>query len=170
MLSSDLTKTTRHTSPEPTGIEKVFQDAWDSKRDEQVRTFMVLPTDAALRNFTAAVLRGIETAKATPKKKDEPMLLFVYGSYDRTDQTATSSSKVETFLRRLASTNKCPLTKILTKAKVVAIKKGLRQTGVLLYEDGTMDVCDPTKATVLAGKAVKAIKQIDTFYVVLTHM
>ena len=160
--------TTRWTAPEPEGLEKMFQDAWDSKRDEQVRTYMTYDTSTAFKNFCGAVKKGADSIA-------DGTMVFVYGSYDRTDRlkkngddNKASEKEWDTSMRRLGSDGTMLINRYLKSKGVVILKQGIRTTGTIQFADGTMEVIDPTKGFQLGGeKEVKAIKPIETAYAIL---
>lgn len=169
---ASFTHTTRLTSPEPTGFEKVLQDVWDSKRDEQVRTYMTLDTNKAFQNFCYAVMRGADECEKGKTK-------IVYGSYDRTDRcnadgeiNKATKRDWEESLELLGSNSTTLCNRLLNRKKAKVIKRGYRTTGVLLFTDGTMEVVDPTKGFRYGvdGRVIKEIKLIETAYVVLAKL
>ena len=176
MTSNNTTtfeRTTRWTAPEPEGLEKMFQDEWDAKRDTQVRTFMTYDTTTAFQNFCGAVKKGVDALVAAPT--DKGTMVFVYGSYDRTDrlkkngdENKAAEKEWDGNMRRLGKDQKLLLNRYLKSKGVVILKHGTRSTGTIHFTDGTMEVIDPTKGFQLNGeKTLKTIKPIETAYAVL---
>ncbi len=170
-----MNHTSRWTAPEPTGIDKYFQDAWDARRDSQVRTFMTMDSKTAFANFTAAVARGIDSAvaerakaRAEGAKSGEIIFVHICGSYDRTDiPDQDSKDPINTFIRQIGSSSKSPFSKALNRNNLYLAKKGCYTTGTIHYEDGSMDVVDPTKGfkmEVGGAKKFKTMKPIETLY------
>ena len=171
--------TTRLTSPEPTGLEKVFQDQWDERRETQVRSAMSYTTDIALRNFLSNLKIAIDTvAKGEVVSVGHPLAMTtICGSYDRTDrynkngdEDKTLKQELETAMRRLGNDPTFLISRYAKKKNVSIIKRGIRTTSTLHYTDGTYDVMDPTKGILVGGeKDLKDIKQIETLYAVLVR-
>jgi hypothetical protein len=168
-----MNTTTRWTAPEPTGLDKMFQDKWDERRDTQVRTYMTLTSQNSFANFEGAVMRGIaksveerEKARAEGAEKGGLIWTHICGSYDRTDKPERNDP-IDVFLKQMGSSSKSPLTKILNRNNLVIGKKGCYSTGTLHFDDGTMEVIDPTKGFQYDssnGRKLVDMKPIETIY------
>lgn len=166
-----MNTTTRLTSPEPTGLAKYFQDEWDARRETQVNSYIKVPVSRAIDGFYKCVVDTINTHK--DDTYDALAMYGVYGSYDYTDfdiSSGRANSDISVFMTRLGRSTKCPLTKILKKAKMYVVVSGIRTTGTIQYTDGTMDVVSPvTGRMACPTKTIESIKPIDTLYCVLAH-
>lgn len=165
-------RTTRWTAPEPEGLEKIIQDTWDEKRETQVKTCMKYDADMAFKNFCGALKQGIDAVSANPV---EGGLMFVYGSYDRTDyykangdQNTATERELGNYMRRLGVDKMLMINRYLKSKGVVIVKHGIRETGTLRFTDGTMEVIDPTKGFQLGGeKKLEAMKPVETLYAII---
>lgn len=176
-------RTSRLTSPEPTGYKKILQDEWDEKREEQCRSVMTTyNTINSIRNWWCAILEGvvrmdkeIELAKAEGK---EYIRVLVMGSYIRTDKYdgEDCSDKNENILHRyITRTGKLEdqalkINKILKEKNIIALTRGIRETGSIWYKDGTFDVVSPTKGIQINAEKAEQIDKmetIETYYIVL---
>jgi len=167
--------TTRWTAPEPEGLEKIIQDTWDEKRETQVKTAMKYDADMAFKNFCGALKQGIDAVSANPV---EGGLMFVYGSYDRTDyykkngdQNTASERELATGMRRLGVDKMLMINRYLKSKNVIIVKHGIRTTGTLRFTDGSMEVIDPTKGFQLGGgdddRQLEAMKPVETLYAII---
>lgn len=168
-------RTTRLTSPEPEGFDKLLQDTWDEKRETQVKTAMKYDAETSFKNFCGALKQGIDAVSANPV---EGGLMFVYGSYDRTDyykkngdKNTATERELGDYMRRLAVDKMLMINRYLKSKNVIIVKHGIRETGTLRFTDGTMGVIDPTKGFQLGGdgddRQLETIKPVETCYAVL---
>jgi redox-sensitive bicupin YhaK (pirin superfamily) len=152
----------------------MFQDAWDSRRDTQVKTYMTVDSNRAFATFNAAVAEGIERtvkdreqARKEGASKGAVIWTHVCGSYIRTDiPERDDKDPIHTFVRQAGTSTKSVLTKMLNKNNIILVKKGCYTTGTLHFEDGSMQVADPTKGIMLSSESRKlvAIKPVETIY------
>lgn len=158
--------TTRWTSPEPTGFDKMFQDVWDERRDTQVKTFMRYKTQLACLNFATTLKRAADTIVAMSEADREKKIISVFGSYlllDSKNKKAAAYSDV--FMNRLEDDESDFVTKYLHERRIVIVKRGRYTTGCLEFEDGSLGVVSPTTGfKTSADKALKDFHSIDTFY------
>ena len=174
-MTTPLTRTTRLTAPEPTGLDKMFQDKWDERRDSQVRTYMTFDSKTAFANFEGAVQQGIiraiaERDKAREEGSPKGALIWTHvcGSYDRTDIPEKGTDPIDVFMKQLGTSSKSPLTKMFNRNNLHIAKKGVLSTGTFHYSDGSMDVCDPLKGIQISSSDTKKLvdmKSIETMYV-----
>ena len=168
-------RTTRWTAPEPEGFEKLIQDTWDTKRETQVKTAMKYDADTAFKNFCGAMKQGIDAVSANPV---EGGLMFVYGSYDRTDyykkngdQNTATERELGNNMRRLGVDKMLMINRYLKSKNVIIVKHGIRETGTLRFSDGSMEVIDPTKGFMLGGgdddRKLETMKPVETCYAIL---
>ncbi len=173
-----MTRTTRMTSPEPEGVELMFQNWWDEARGKQVRTYMSqYDTHDAFRNFCMAVKKGADEMLKQPND-GKLTICPVYGSYDRNDKwdkdgdlSKQKEAEFDDYMARLGEEPKWMLTHYLKKHGITIVKRGIRQTGCICYTDGTCDPIDPRTGLMLGGeKEVSDIKNIDTCYAMLAFI
>jgi len=171
-----MNKTTRLTSPEPTGAEKWLQDMWDKARNTQVKTYEENNTKMIVIKFASAMRRAIDTVAAIPQN-GKPVVCECYGSYDRTDKWEadgeTENKEAEAFITKFIDRlgdvdGDCLITKYAKSKGVVIAARGSRETGCVVFEDGRREPIDPTTGFRLDGD-VKAIKCIETYYAILTR-
>jgi hypothetical protein len=169
---STIKTTTRHTAPEPTGTEKWLQDLWDTRRNTQVKTFMKLETKVAVLNYALTLRRAIDDMVA---REDKQMMCDAYGSYVRTDRYEADGETVNkanndfftTYPRRIGHDHTEATTKYAASKGIRITATGIRVTGCLEFEDGTLEPVDPTTGFRLQGVAPKAIHSVETMYCVL---
>jgi len=178
MSAPQMTRTTRMTSPAPTGAALWLQNMWDKARNKQVKTYMEYDTKMSVLNFASTLRRAIDTLHAIPHD-DKPVVLECYGSYDRTDKYLadgeTDNKEAETFqenfIRRLGDeTSTCALTKYAKSKNIDIAARGVRETGCMVFGDRREPI-DPTKGFQLdlSSGIPTAIKNIETYYVILTR-
>jgi len=156
-----LETTTRLTSPKPTGIDKLLQDVWDKKRDEQVRTYMTNDTKTAVANFTATLCQTLR------EYNDNGTMCGVFGSYRLTDDSPKNIKKISDFMSSLVE--KEQMATRLDEKNIIVVRRGYRTTGVLMYEDNTIDVVNPV-AGVMIDKKIKETFKVNTFYIYLKKL
>jgi hypothetical protein len=169
------TRTTRLTSPEPTGAAKWLQDMWDKARNAQVKTYMEYDTKMAVLNFSATLKRAIDVLHASPS--DKACVMECYGSYDRTDRfmedgetdNAEAEKFIAGFIKRLANDETLLLNKYASDRNIVLAAQGRRDTGCIVFTDGRREPIDPTTGFRIDGDGVKSIKMIETIYVILVR-
>ena len=165
-MASTFSTTTRLTSPPPTGFDKMKQDHWDMNREKQIRTKMLCDTKTSFLNFVATMRRVIKE-----RKINDTSLTTVYGSYDITDSDTEDSDWLTTQIERIQMDSSFKLNEELKAANVVVVSRGSRETGIIEYEDGSYDVCDPTKCAVVNcddGRGIKSFRFITTIYAIIT--
>jgi len=166
-----IERTTRLTSPEPTGFKKILQDEWDRIRDTQVRTKIALTTDNALKNQIECCMRTIDRLAEGGSSEE---LVGVYGSYDLTDaykpngdENTQARKYLEETMARIRDDPSMILSRYAKKKRVHIVSKGIRTTGTIRFTDGSMEVCDPVKGIQIDGsKTIESIKPVETLYVV----
>ena len=159
-----FSKTTRWTSPEPTGFEKKCQDIWDEKRDTQVKTFMRYDNKKACLNFAMTLKRAADDYMARVASGQAPDIITVYGSYkimDAEDKKAEAFK--DGFLRRLGVDDSDYITKYLDERNIAILRRGHYSTGCMEFTDGSLGVISPTTGF-QANKPLKDIHSIETFY------
>ena len=170
-MASLFTTTTRLTSAEPKGMEKVFQDQWDEKRETQVRTKMTYETKQSLVNYMATLKTSVDNVALGPKfSKENPQMTFVYGSYDITDRTKTNQKWIANQMERIVGDKSSLMNKYMKSKNVGVMKIGVRTTHIIEFNDGSYVVCDPTVPTAMNGRIPKDIRPIDTLYCVMVRM
>ena len=153
----------------------MIQNAWDERRESQVRTYTQLSASEAIQCFQRTILKVIL------KHKDEShydangkfKIFGIYGSYDYTHYKINGESmnnEIKTFISQLGRSEENPITKILRNNKMWLICSGTRVTGTIHYEDGTFDVINPLTGLMINGKTVKSIKPIETLYCYITYL
>jgi hypothetical protein len=163
------TRTTRLTSPEPTGVKKLLQDMWDAQREEQVKTFMTYDTQMCMANYTLTLRRAIDRAVEEGKKPNperKPIFVLVCGSYERTDKSTANDKRAGAFMRRLGYDETCLLTQYAKRNDVEMAATGIRTTGCLIFADGRRQPVGHGGFQ-LTGEAPDDIKMIETFYCML---
>jgi hypothetical protein len=176
MPQKKMIKTTRLTSPEPTGAAKWLQDMWDEARNTQVKTYMENNTKSAVLSFASAIRRAVDKIAAIPQD-GKPIVCECYGSYDRTDRWEedgeTENKEAEAFLQKFITRlgdedSDCGITKYANSKGVGIAARGRRETGCVVFEDGRREPIDPRTGFAING-GVKAIKCIETYYAILTR-
>ena len=178
-MTTPIATTTRLTSPEPTGFEKIAQDNWDKIREKQVRGFEDRTGASAFRSFCEAVQRGAnilvnEVAPVGPDHKSNNTMVCALGSYNILD--GNKPAVIDKFQDNVSKLHhrKFPsaLNDFLVKHHIFITLGGIRTTGTVHYCDGTFDVVDPTKGVHLDGdvRKFKYIKMIHTPYFYLTKL
>jgi hypothetical protein len=179
MSSLKMNRTTRLTSPEPTGAGKWLQDMWDNARNKQVKTYMEFDTKMSVLNFARALRLAIDKLNSIPHT-DKPVILECYGSYDLTDKYLadgeTENPEAQAFqmnfIRRLGNVDAgCFLTNYAKSKNIDIAARGVRETGCMVFGDRREPI-DPTKGFSLnmgADGIPTAIKNIETYYVILTR-
>jgi len=160
MSYAPLTKTTRLTSDEPVGFDKLLQDEWDKRRIPQVSGAVKCPFNEAVAIFTKCVRDTAEKMSAS----GDTQPAVIYGSFDLTEKNYDALTSK--FLKNLKDGNM--LTQFIESKGLTMLKFGCRSTGTLRYADGSMDVCDPTKGVLFDGsKQLTGMKSVETLYICL---
>lgn len=177
MSSNPMTRTTRMTSPKPTGAALWLQDMWDKARNKQVKTYMEYDTKMSAINFAMTLRRAIDTLHAVPHD-DKPVVLECYGSYDRTDrlmpdgetENKEADAFQEKFIRNLGNEEESAITKYAKEHNIDIAARGVRETGCMVFGERREPI-DPTKGFQLdlSSGVPTAIKMIETYYVILTR-
>lgn len=172
-----MTRTTRMTSPKPTGAALWLQDMWDKARNKQVKTYMEYDTKMSAINFAMTLRRAIDTLHAVPHD-DKPVVLECYGSYDRTDrlmpdgetENKEADAFQEKFILNLGNEEESAITKYAKDYNINIAARGVRETGCMVFGERREPI-DPTKGFQLdlSSGVPTAIKMIETYYVILTR-
>lgn len=158
------TKSYRWSAPAPTGIQKVFQDIWDERRDTQVKTFMRYENKMACLNFAATLKKGADDYMRLTAEGKPPNITCVMGSYKITDADNKKTNKyTDNFMLRLGVDGEDYITKYLDERNIAVLQHGRYTTGCLEFEDGSLGVINPLTGFE-ASKSIKDLHSIETFY------
>jgi len=160
---------TRWTAKDPIGLDKTIQDQWDEKRDQQVRTFETRTTEAAVTAFNDCLANAIKKVAALPKSEKSKTMVFVYGSYVRTDQTPTTEKWRDDKLVRNFEDKQSYAQLLAKRNKVTIVKTGIRTTGTIVFDDGSIEVVNPLTGFVTGNddRKMVSIRPVETYYAVL---
>jgi len=164
--------------PKPTGLDGKFQDEWNKIREKQVKSRIEGTSRESIVNYMLTLKKAIDDVGATPLNKPNKSVEFtiVYGSYDRTDKGDDEKSEADewfgTQVRRIGGNGdpRLLVNKHAYNENVIMVRHGWRETGVIKFEDGSMEVIDPSKGFAYNADtmgAIKSIQTIDTIYCVL---
>ena len=158
------TKSYRWSAPAPTGIQKLFQDIWDEKRDTQVKTFMRYENKMCCLNFAATLKRAADDYMLLSAQGKAPEIVTVMGSYKVTDADNKKANKyTDNFMLRLGVDDTDYITKYLDERNIAVLQHGRYTTGCLEFEDGSLGVISPTTGF-MANKSINDLHSIETFY------
>ena len=171
-MASTFSTTTRLTSPSPIGADKMYQDAWDGMRERIVRGKMSYETNKSFINFMVNMRDKVDEVAAGPifQTNGPVPVAVLYGAYDITDKSASNDKWLLDQMKRINVDKKMFINGYMRKNNVVAVKHGIRETGIVEFADGSYEVCDPTKGVQTNGKKVKSIRQIATLYCSLIRL
>ena len=140
----------------------VAQEHWDVCRDTQVRTYLQMKAEAAMRHYQAALKTAVDKVA---EKKDEYELRTIYGSYKFMDTSEKKSEEYfDWFVDALRGVD-CDLVlkRYMMERNVVPVYSYGKRTGVMRFSDGSLRVSAPgSPILVSSGDSPTDIFRVNT--------
>ena len=151
-------------------VGRFLQDHWDNRRENVVNRNVPVPNlKTAIEKFCDRVENACHVMRSMPR--DKQIIHIAYSPFDignHDDNDKTFSDELAKFQNAVNTHKNHRLNKHADTCKVRLETMGSRTTGMIVFDDGTSEVCDPLKGVRINGRKMECMKPILTFYAVIT--